>query len=155
MNNDYKKIINLEQLKVIYLLANTPMFLLDRFVKESSVQELVAKYNAKELIKEFSQIYKKMDQDFDFLIYLYTFLSAISLKNYFEIEGFLYRLDNYNFEWRSELKSIILSKAKNTSQSIIDLKFKPAYSMSLNSEKSSSSYILKKTTPKINIIEDK
>jgi len=114
----------LQDLKEIFLLANTPSYLYKNFRQNNSINRLSQKYEAQELITYFKVTAESEKIIFDDVITIYALLVAMSFKEYGVIKKFLSEMGKYQLEWLDELKTIIISNVRVTSTFTIDLKYK-------------------------------
>lgn len=122
-----KNILNsneLQDLKEIFLVANTPSYLYKNFRQNNSINRLSQKYKTQELITYFESTAKSEKIVFDDVITIYALVVALSFKNYDEIKEFLIEMGKYRLEWLDEFKKNIISKVTITNTLTVDLQYK-------------------------------
>lgn len=98
--------IDIDSLKDVYLVSNTPLYLYKNFVNDQSVQELKLSNTTQELVEEFIHISNIEIEEIDDLVYAYAIYIAILLKDDNLTNTFIDSAGDINFEWFGDLKSI-------------------------------------------------
>jgi len=115
----------LDNLKEIFVFANTPSYLYKNFRQNPAVLGLSEKYQTEELIGFFERLVQSEKPDMESLLMSYALLFAISLKEYAESRRFLNGVDRHkNLEWIKEIREIIIANARATTIKNIDLNHK-------------------------------
>lgn len=114
----------IQDLKYIHIVSNTPLYLFKNFKSNSIVQNLSKISSTKELIDRFNFLIKN-DLSADSLTELYAIIVALTMKDSFEAHQFFMDLDKYDVKWFNNLKNIYLSILKPTQEYVISQKVVP------------------------------
>ena len=106
--------IDKENLKEVYLISNTPLYLFKNFVRDESIQELKLNHTTEELVQEFDEISNQEIEEIDSLVYAYAIYISILLKNDSLTDSFIENEGNINFEWFTDLRNIYEEKITPT-----------------------------------------
>lgn len=114
MKLEIDKLLDLETLKEIFIVSNTPLYLYKNFRKNGTVQGLSNRYSTYTLIKFFETAINNQNDNLDRLVSIYSIIIALTFKDYSEIHHFFNKLDSYEIEWSKELKAIFMSSVEIT-----------------------------------------
>ncbi len=114
MRNELFDMLNMDSLKTIYIVSNTPMYLYKNFRKDASVQELSNRYSADELIDLFYQIMGDMGKEIEQLTTLYAIMMSLTYKECQQAKVFFETQELYDIEWFEEFRDIYFSTSRIT-----------------------------------------
>lgn len=103
----------LDQLKDIYLVANTPVYLYEKLLATSTVHDLIRE-NTQAVIGEFERIATSGVNSLKELTLLYALYVALLNKEDLEAEAYIAEKGLLNFEWFGDFYSIKCAMPKST-----------------------------------------
>jgi len=109
--------INLETLKKWYYLANTPFYLFKHFREEPSIEKLSKDFNSEELINIYNDMISKINDNDEYIIYIYAIIIALTFKEDTIVKDFINRLDSCKLQWFDVIKYIYESNYVKTTLS--------------------------------------
>lgn len=96
----------LDELREIYLLANTPGQIYRWFRESKILSDLAVKENEQELIEQYTARSNKEERTIDDVVIAYAILVVISFFEYGEGKLLLEKLDLSKLQWAEDLKRI-------------------------------------------------
>lgn len=146
MKRSKLRLLDLESLRQIKILSNTPAYLYKHFKNNNSVQRLASSSSVDDLksILEYLKNRKRKSNDYE--VKVYAVAVALGFKEYGEVRNLLVMLDSFNIKWMRELKRMLSTSFRPTTTHMLELSFRVTNPVHFESD-SSNTIVSKRIEP--------
>lgn len=118
------KLLDLDSLRQIRLVSNTPAYLYKHFRRNGSLQRFADSCSATDLAEMLDSLEQRKRKTGNYEITLYAIAVALSLKDYSEVRTLLNRLSKFDIKWMPEIKQLVSELSTVTQIQTFDLQFR-------------------------------